>query len=158
MQAFNLIMSIVTIIIYVFTLQWINRLETTKCKCSEDFKRDFIKYYIYIYFANIAFMIFASLAFFILGLSGTSAKKLFASSAFIAFIQICVSILSIINIIFSIMYIYNLKKTECKCSEGMEREVYYIWNIIGAAMIGMSFLMLLFGFINIRAFQRKLGR
>ena len=51
---------VVTLVIYGMALEWIMKLETTNCKCSEDFKRDYIKYYLYIYFANLAFIIISS--------------------------------------------------------------------------------------------------
>lgn len=133
------------IYIYATALQWIHKLEETQCKCSEDFKRDYMKYYIYIYFANIIFiaisLVFISLYTFLINKkSGDVAMNYFTKIYKI--IQFVMPILMIINIVFSIMYIYNLKQIDCKCSEDTRREVYYIWNIISAVIIGINILFI----------------
>lgn len=136
---------ITAFVIYGMALQWIHKLEETNCKCSEDFKRDYMKYYIYIYFANIAFIvvsiIFITLYTFFNKKGGEKTMSFF--KVIYKIIKFIIGILGIINIIFSIMYIYNLKQIDCKCSEDTRREVYYIWNIIGAAIIGINILFII---------------
>lgn len=144
---FAVIVSVFTI--YTLALQWIHKLEETNCKCSEDFKRDYMKYYIYIYFANVAFIIISII--FVTIFSFYNKKGGEKSFNFLKIIyniiKFIIGILGIINIIFSIMYIYNLKQIDCKCSEDIRREVYYIWNIIGAAIIGINILFIITMFI-----------
>jgi hypothetical protein len=136
---FSIFLIIPVIVIYSITLRWIDKLEKTKCKCSEDYKRDYIKYYLYVYLAlvglNILFMIF---------FSNANSKILKSFKPLIMAKKYIMPIFTIINMVFSIMYITKLKELDCKCSEDIIREVYYYWNII---MIAMTAITLLFPLI-----------
>lgn len=136
---FSIFLIIPVIVIYSITLRWIDKLEKTNCKCSEDYKRDYIKYYLYVYLAlvglNILFMIF---------FSNANSKILKSFKPLIMAKKYIMPIFTIINMIFSIMYITKLKELDCKCSEDIIREVYYYWNII---MIAITAITLLFPLI-----------
>ncbi len=153
-----LIIIAIVITINALALQWIYKLEQTNCKCSEDFKRDFMKYYIWIYFANIIFIFvsFISAALYVI-LIGKKSSSIILSilTGIYNIIKFIFPILSIINVIFSIMYIYNLKQIDCKCSEDIRREVYYIWNIISAAILGLNILFIIIMFVSILFMARK---
>jgi mannitol-specific phosphotransferase system IIBC component len=58
--------------------------------------------------------------------------------------QTLLPIFSILNIIFSIMYIWHLKEIDCKCSEDFRREIYYILNWISVGFIAMAVIIILF--------------
>ncbi len=52
----------------------------------------------------------------------------------------------ITNIVFTLMYIEELKKDNCECSESVFRTMMYILSIIAAAVWGLTLLLgLIFG-------------
>jgi hypothetical protein len=54
-----------------------------------------------------------------------------------------VSLLGFLNIIISIIFINKLKELNCECSDDIKREVYFIYNIVLAAIIGITVLFTL---------------
>lgn len=149
---FSIFLIIPVIVIYSITLRWIDKLEKTKCKCSEDYKRDYIKYYLYVYLAlvglNILFMIF---------FSNANSKILKSFKPLIMAKKYIMPIFTIINMVFSIMYITKLKELDCKCSEDIIREVYYYWNIIMIAIttITLLFPLLIVGIQSLYLYSKK---
>jgi hypothetical protein len=136
-----IVLIIPVIIIYSLTLQWIDKLEKTNCSCSEDSLRDFIKYYLYVY------LILLGITFIIVFISvfvEFSSMKLFkVFTPFISLIRTLMAILSIVNIIVSIIYISKLKEIDCKCSEDIRREIYYIWSLISIVINAVIFLFMI---------------
>jgi hypothetical protein len=56
------------------------------------------------------------------------------------------SIFTLISMIMSVIYITNLKAIDCKCSEDIRREVYYIWSILSLVISG---IVIIFSIITI---------
>jgi hypothetical protein len=137
----NVLIMVSTIVISVYTIQWIDHLAEIKCKCSEDFKRDFIKYFLYVLIGYLVFtVIFASNNINLFaGMQQNIVTK--ALSYFINAINFLMPYVIVVNIILSIIYITRLKQINCKCSEDTRREVYYYAVIIFLAFI---FLQILF--------------
>jgi hypothetical protein len=44
------------------------------------------------------------------------------------------------NIVIAIVFINKLKEINCECSEDIKREIYFIYNIIGALFVGLAVL------------------
>lgn len=122
------ILTIIELVIYIKTLLWIYELEKIDCKCSENVRRDYIKYWIQFY---IGFSIIMYLYYIIYGAAGAAETE----SKIFSGVKLIVGIFSLTNLILSIQYIENLKKTQCKCSENEMREVYYIFNWIRVALL-----------------------
>lgn len=135
----QIILSIIVLVIFTGAFLWIQKLEKMNCKCSEDWKRDFIKVYLYyilgmfivnlilavLFNTNIRFFLYNNLPRFIF-----------------TFIQIFIFAFGIINIIVSITYINDLKVNRCECSESEWREIYYYYNIFSILYILALFLVL----------------
>jgi len=138
--SFYIIALTFVVTISILALNWIYNLEKIKCKCSKDWKRDFIKYYIYIY---LVFIIVSVISFFIILVYPKIITSVYMKV--FSIIKNVVGLLTLINIVISIIYIYNLKKENCICSEDIAREIYYIWNIISASVnLFVIFLFILF--------------
>lgn len=124
---FILIFFFIEIGVYISTLTWIDNMETTKCKCSEGEYRDFIKKTtgLYLGFTTLAciYNIYA-----ILYKPVSCGKPPYI-------LQIPFTIIWFVNVIFSIIYIDNLKKQKCKCSEDFNREIFYVYNWIRIGII-----------------------
>jgi hypothetical protein len=138
-----LILIVPIIVVYTMTLQWIQKLEETKCKCSESSQRDFIKYYLYAYLILLA--ITAVLGFASVFMEFSKVKWLKTLKPFAEFIRMIIAVLSFVNMIVSVIYISKLKEIDCKCSEDMRREVYYIWSIISLAVNVLFLLFMIIG-------------
>jgi hypothetical protein len=66
---------------------------------------------------------------------------------FVLFIAIPLMIGSIINIIFTIQYVNDLKNKKCECSESIYREIMYIVAILRASVLILTILLLISFFI-----------
>jgi small-conductance mechanosensitive channel len=138
---FPIIGGILGLIINIFAIMWIFKLENIDCKCSNNWMRLYIKYYllliipiicitllinVYLYFNNLVYSDITNSLF--------SLYRLFAGF---------VTIIGLINIVISIIFINRLKEINCVCSEDIKREVYYIYNIVLASLICITILLFL---------------
>lgn len=138
---FNIISGVLGLIINIFAIMWIYKLENIDCKCSNNWMRLYIKYYLlliipvisitllinlYLYFNNLVYSDITNSLF--------TFYRLFAGF---------VTIIGLINIIISIIFINRLKEINCECSEDIKREVYYIYNIVLASLICIIILLTL---------------
>ena len=138
---FSIISGVLALIINFFAIIWIYKLENIDCKCSNNWMRLYIKYYllliipvisttllinVYLYFNNLVYSDITNSLF--------TFYRLFASF---------VTIIGLINIFISIIFINRLKEINCECSEDIKREVYYIYNIVLASLICIIILLTL---------------
>ena len=93
-------------------IYYLNHLEQIGCKCSLTFQRNYIYYY------TICFFIINVLNLF------------FYNTLFILPIQIILLLAGIINIVYTIEYVEDMKKQNCKCSESMIRDLMFIIAIL----------------------------
>lgn len=132
---FMTIFYLLEINIYVSALRWIYQLEKTRCECSDTYHREYIKKWCHIY------IIVSTLAY-LYNMYEIFHEDLRVGKTMIAF-QIPFTFLSFINVIISIHYIDKLKKMNCKCSEELTRETYYIFNWLKIGLFGFFALILL---------------
>ena len=134
---FSIIFGFFNLFMFYLAYLWIQKMEDTKCTCGEDYKKDFIKHYIAIEFLFATIFFFISLFFTaLLVISSTIRKILFTILnnktyewwlfGIIVLTMLSISIFMSINVTFSLYYINNLKKNNCKCSEDIKREIYYL--------------------------------
>lgn len=126
----------ITIIINYMALMWILKLEEIDCKCSDSWMRYYIKYFLYLYFIVQIILLIVNIYIYANGLP----PKIFMNGLWIYFI-LFFSLFSFINIIISIIYIDQLKKLNCDCSEDIKREVYWYYNIIRVVFIIFTILL-----------------
>jgi hypothetical protein len=129
-----LVFSIINILLYYYIYKWINKLEKTGCKCSENWKRTYIKYYtVFI----ITYIIVSVLYLFITDKN----IEVVLSVNFITLIA------EIIYIIVSIQYVSELKNIKCECSNDYIRDIILLYSIILASLFGLSLLIGVYVFI-----------
>jgi amino acid transporter len=112
--------NILFIVLWSFVIKYITELESN-CNCSKNWKRDFIKYSLIIF---IIILFIQILLRFI-------KKKIKINN-------IILLLIFIFNFIFTIIvavYINELKKNECKCSESNIRTVLEIINYIRMSLM-----------------------
>lgn len=119
-----------TLIISGTILYYLNHLTTIDCKCSLTFQRNYIFYYtIVVFVINLLTICFQD-----------KLKKL---ALVILPISILLVIAGIINIVYTIEYVQDMKKQNCKCSESMIRDLMFIivilqicvWSIVLLTML-----------------------
>ena len=150
----SVIIGIVILVINVYAILWINKLDTMNCACSESHMRTYIKYYLYVFIPMICIDILINiyiLAFnvSILDLANNTLYNIYRN------IRSVFTIFSIINIVIVIIFINKLKEINCECSEDIVREVYWIYNIVLASYIGIVFLLALIAIIMFMSSQMR---
>lgn len=118
-------------------LMWLLKLDEIDCKCSDSWMRYYIKYFLYAYFVMLAINIVLDIYFLISG------EKFRDSSIRIPFtyIKLIFSLFGIANAIIAIVYIDQLKKMNCECSDDIKREVYWYYNIIKVSFYAFIILL-----------------
>jgi len=116
-------------------IYYLNHLEKIGCKCSLTFQRNYIYYYtICIFIINVLNILFNKPNIFI-----------------VLPIQIVLLLASIINIVYTIEYVEDMKKQNCKCSESMIRDLMFIIAIL------KIFVYIIFIFIILSIFLFKMN-
>jgi hypothetical protein len=136
---FLVVLFIAVITIHILALMWLQKLETTSCKCSVNWKRDYIKYFLYAYFVFIALQLVSFLV--------TGKQLVQSESSIVRGLAMLFNIFAFANAFIVIFYVKELKDSQCKCSEDVQREVYYYWNIVYLALWALAVLMTLIAFI-----------
>ena len=138
----NVIIGIVILVINVYAILWIHKLDTINCACSESYMRTYIKYYLYVSIPFICIDILMSLY---LLTSNTSILDLANNTLYNIYrnIRAVFSIFTIVNIVIVIIFINKLKEINCVCSEDIVREVYWIYNIVLACYLLIAFLIII---------------
>jgi hypothetical protein len=142
---FAIFLGLLGLIINIYALVWIFKLEEIpECKCSESWMRTYIKYYLH---ASIPVMIISLLINMYLYSNSLLPGDLANNSLFGAYRIFTgfVSLFGFANIVIAIVFINKLKEINCECSEDIKREIYYIYNIIGALFVGLAVLLAFIG-------------
>ena len=142
---------------------WISKLEKINCECSNNYMRNYIKYFLYfmipIIIIQLCLAILFTIIVFYMNMNNiTSISKLYnlnyisyKAISFLMYIVFYIGILFticyIINVCFVIIYINKLKESNCECSEDIRREVYWIYNIIMASIYCISIIQILISII-----------
>jgi hypothetical protein len=139
---FGIILGIIALIINVNAILWVYKLEAIpECKCSDNWMRMYIKYYLLVVIPIMIITLFINIYLYSnsLGPSDITSSLFVMYRVFAGF----VSFLGFINIIITIIFINRLKEMNCECSEDVRREIYFIYNIILASFIGITLLLTL---------------
>jgi len=110
---------------------YLNNLQKIGCECAINSKRNFIFGY------TIFNILFAVPQLF------TDKIIKFLVKYPIAIFALFASALS--NIVITLLYIEEIKKANCKCSESVFREMMYYLAIINACLYAIFFLMIIYG-------------
>ena len=138
---FAIFIGLIALIINVYAIVWIYKLETIDCKCSNNWMRTYIKYYLHAIIPIMSITLLINIYLYFNELTYRDiTNDLFT---FYRVIAGFVNFFGLVNIIISIIFINELKKINCECSEDIKREVYFIYNIIMASIISITILIAL---------------
>jgi len=124
---------IINIILYFITFSWIVLLEKNKCECSKNWKRDFIKYYI---MTMILFVVSYGIY------EIMSANRIINNYDFIFdFLRniMLISEIGFVAIVF--VYIRDLIKNRCKCSESPNRDISLFYSTVDLIIFAITGVM-----------------
>ena len=141
---FAIVIGLIALVINVYAIIWIYKLETIDCKCSNSWMRLYIKYYLHVLIPVMSISLLINTYLYINDLTYRD-----ISSDLFSFYRLftgIVNFLGFLNIIISIIFINKLKEINCECSEDIKREVYFIYNIVLASIIS---LIILFAIMSI---------
>lgn len=139
---FSMIFGITALVINVNAILWVYKLEAIpECKCSDNWMRTYVKYYLLVVIPFMIVMLLIQLYLYTAGLGHND----ITSSLYTMFRMFygLVNFVGFINIIITIIFINRLKEMNCECSEDVRREIYFIYNIILASFIGITILITL---------------
>lgn len=138
---FSIVIWIIALIINVYALVWIMKLEAIpECKCSDNWMRLYIKYFLHVY---IPILIISIILYVYLYLSGIAPNDLNNNGVFVAYRMFVgiVGLFGFANMIIAIVFINKLKEINCECSEDVKREIYFIYNIVLASFMAIIILL-----------------
>lgn len=140
--------SILPIIVHSIVLAYVLNLEEDKCKCSNNWKRDFIKVgSILLIAVNVLLLLFNN--------NIVSAIK---KNKMVRFIYGIVALLSIVYTIICIIYFIELHNNKkCECSKDWKRYAL-LWPIIGLIISFLIFLIFLIIFMTNKNLIKKLKK
>jgi len=116
----DIIINLISITVSYLIIKWIDKIEKNKCKCSENYKRDYIKYGWY-------FIIFITILSLIINIINHIFKNIIIDYDLLKLIY---SLIFTYIIILTILYIYDLKTKKCICSESYSREIAFYYSIM----------------------------
>ena len=124
-----------TIVYYLFHLEKID------CKCSLTFQRNYIYYYtIILFIINLVNLFFHD--------------KLKELSLLLLPLNLILLIAGIINVVYIIEYVEDMKKQNCKCSDSMFRDLMFIVAILQI----FAWLLIVLTTMYIIAFKMKINK
>ena len=101
-------------------IYYLHHLENIGCKCSLTFQRNYIYYYtIVIFIFNLINIFFQD-----------KLKNSNLNFKIVMFLPILIIIAGIINIVYTIEYVNDMKKQNCECSESIIRDLMFIIAIL----------------------------
>lgn len=135
-QMLSIAISFLGIFLLLMIYTYIDKLEKTGCACSESSTRSFIKYFpiVAVIYLVLTMAMPTSALISIFGSSGSFIYMLVRAAFFILFFVFFVLV---------IIYVRNLIKMKCECSEDIRREVTYIYAILEVVLLSLSVIFVL---------------
>jgi membrane-associated PAP2 superfamily phosphatase len=130
-KGFFSLASLMTIVLFSYILTYLYKLETTGCKCAEDWRRKYI-------------LVF-SLLVILISVCDLIVIHLFpkgweALSKFVSIINKVYLVAAVLFVIFTFQYVMKLKKIKCACSEDVAQDILLIVAIIDTAVLSVFFI------------------
>jgi hypothetical protein len=129
--------SVLFIVFYSYILKYVNDLNVKKCECSENWKRDFIKYFSMAAIGVIVLQI-------VLSLLELKLKLPYSLKLLLNILRGVYGITFTVFLGVLFFYTRNLLKTKCECSEDKMRTImHYFSTIVGGLYLFVMLLVLI---------------
>ena len=124
---------IIQLLFGISIIYWLDNLEKKNCKCSEDIRRTYIKNW------WIILIIWNTIIF-----GNELINVNFKQNTIISILAPIIGIINLIFVFVSLVYITNLRKINCKCSQTFGEELLYTYDIITIVLLGFGVIFALF--------------
>lgn len=131
MFAISLLSHSLETILYLVIFLYIRNLKKIKCDCSKDWRREYLMWFFLVMAIYSAVMLIATIA---------SWGPLDIPLAHSVVIMLILLVGLTLYMVFAIQYAIKLKKSQCQCSNGVSRDLMFLW---GLALICLSVFSLL---------------
>ena len=130
----NVIGPVINLTLNSLIIYYLNNLKNIGCSCAMNYKRDYIMAYSGIIIAMNVLTI---------GYGGTEkVAGLYIKYPILCGVLAAAVIGSIVNVVFTLQYVEEMKRINCECSESVYRDMMFILSIIQAASLGILILLL----------------
>ena len=119
--------AIISIILFVYILTFVYKLEVTGCECAKDWRRTYIVLY------SIYFIMHSCVQ-----LVQPHSAALYAMTPLTL-------MAGILFVVFTLQYVHRLKKEKCVCSDEIGRVILYIVAAIDGAVFALYGIIVLIG-------------
>ena len=126
------IFQLIIFALYFYIIFWIFRLEKSGCKCSANWRREFIKFW----------MIIAVITIFFNWITHKEAHLTVPA----------LMVTAIVNIIFVIIvyqYVHGIKHSNCPCAEGAQLNVLEVYNYVQIGLLLLSVMIIVSMYIRV---------
>jgi hypothetical protein len=113
----------INLVFWSFALAWVLSLEKKKCECSDDWRREYMKYF---FGAAIAIQLLI----------------LSQNTKIIKMVALPMGLATLVYIGASISYITDQRKKRCECSKSQARMILFSVSIFQAAVVAWAVLRL----------------
>jgi hypothetical protein len=119
--------AVIKFLLFLAFFTYVVKLDKTGCKCSNDWEKEYIKYY------SLAVLVIALIEFFF-------------QKDYLKFyiIHTIMGVGGLVFIFTAVKYIHDLKKKECSCSRDWRRTTLDIYAWLCIIILILSFLALIF--------------
>lgn len=147
---FNVIGSLIGIILLGMTYTYIVKMEDMGCECAEHPYRDFVKKYCLFAIGFLLITMFVPV---------DAVVKAFGPIGSLVFKLIKVAYMLATFVFFVLAYIYvrYLTYEKCKCSEDVRREILYFASIIEIVLLTAFFVIPLVIYVSVGSFALAMG-
>ena len=127
------VITAIKLILFGIFFFYLREMRLSKCQCAENWKRDFLT--------------FATGYIFLYQLALLAQPLLGAQYPFLSLLD---SLVSVAFLVTAVIYIQDLKKSKCNCSEKWERTTMEVYVYFTVAVVAMTVVMSLIGLFNSR--------
>jgi hypothetical protein len=128
------------IVLSSLIIYYLVSLERLGCACAMNFKRNYILGY------NAAQITYSAVALF-MGMPAIFA--LYVKYPLLWLIPFIFFIGAIVNVVFVIQFVNELKREDCACSDSVYKDVMYVLSILHAIVLGAALLLYVFLFSSL---------
>lgn len=132
MKIIRTISLLVSLTLSSLIIYYVTNLEKIGCECSMGYKRTYILAFSGF---SIAYSLFAT----IYGVD--KLMVLYMKNPLLYAFPAIIAIGAIVNIVFTLMFIEEMKKKNCKCSESVYRDMMYVLAILQASSYALAIFL-----------------
>jgi len=124
-------LPLIGVVLSSLIIYYVTNLETIGCQCSMGYKRTYILAY------NAVAVLYGV---FIAIFGADKVASILLKQPLLFAIPGLLAAAGVVNVVFTLMFIEEMKKKNCECSESVYRDMMYVLAIIQAVSIGLGIL------------------